>query len=182
MGDAVPITITVISSKDISDLELKLQTGTEITINGPQTWENDLSNPSTSPGFAYGDFAIKAGQTLPFNRVLHFPLKEGYFTIVVEVANIGRTIAAEDSFSVLLTKEADGQVSMAETPLPPHTPNDTSGVYGPGTPVPSPLTNPTYPLMVTPVVVPLVATSTPIAPPYPPPSSPSPSPTAHPYP
>jgi hypothetical protein len=44
MGDAVPITITVTSSKDISDLHLSLHTGAEITINGPQTWESGLTD------------------------------------------------------------------------------------------------------------------------------------------
>lgn len=183
MGDAVPIKITVSSSKDISDLHLTLHTGTKVTINGPQTWESGLSDPYTNPGYAYWDFAIKAGQTLTFHRVLHFSQREGYFTISVDVSNIGRTIAGDDTFSVLLTKEAGGQVSMAGTPPPPSTPNDTSGVYGPGTPAPSPLTNPTYPPMltispmVTPVV-PLVATSVPVAPAYPAP----PTPTSQPYP
>jgi hypothetical protein len=44
MGDAVPLKITVTSSKDISDLSITIDTGTEITMDGTQTWENDLSN------------------------------------------------------------------------------------------------------------------------------------------
>ena len=177
MGDAVPITITVTSSKDISDLGMSINTGMEITMDGPQTWEKNVANPTIDRGVAYGNFSIKAGQTLTFHRVLHFPQKEGYFTIVAEVANIGRTIAAHDYFSVLLTKEAGGQVSMAGTPLPPHTPNVTLPVYGPGTQAPPRLTRPTYPIMMTPTV-PLV--STPVAPasnPYP-----YSSPYSHPYP
>jgi hypothetical protein len=179
MGDAVPIKITVSSSKDISDLHLTLHTGTEVTVNGPQTWESGLSDPYTNPGYAYWDFAIKANQTLTFHRVLHFSQREGYFTISVDVSNIGRSIAGDDYFTVLLTKEGGGQVSMRGTPLPPHTPNVTSAAYGPGTPAPSPLTNPTNPPMLTPspIVTP-VDTSVPLSPAYPAP----PTPTSHPYP
>ncbi len=186
ISDSVALKITVSSSKDISDLYLTLHTGADITVDGPQTWENDLSSPSIAPGYAYWDFAVKAGQTIIFNRVLHFLQSEGYFNIDVNVVNFGRIIEAEDSFYVLLT-QAGGQVIMAGTPLPPHTPNVTSAVYGPGTPVPTFVTNPTNPWMATPVpsvvtnltstpIVPLVATSTPLTPPYPPPSSSTPYP------
>jgi hypothetical protein len=175
MGDAVPLKITVTGSKDTSDLGMSVDTGMEITMDGPQTWEKNVANPTIDGGVAYGDFAIKAGQTLTFNRVLHFPQKEGYFRIIVEVVNDGRIIDAVDSFYVLLTKEAGGQVSMAGTPLPSYTPNVALPVYGPGTQAPPRLTRPTYPPMATPVA-PLI--STPVAPA----SGPYPYPSPNPYP
>ena len=169
IGSPVNLKITVTSSKDISDLNMTLNTGAEITLDGPQTWEKNITNPTIDRGIAYWNFAIKAGQTLTFTRVLHFSSKEGYHQIVVAVVNTGRIIDAEDEFYVLLT-QAGGQVILAGTPLPPHTPNVTSAVYGPGTPVPTFLSasitpNPSVQFS------PLVATSTPLTSPYPAPSA-----------
>jgi len=191
MGEPLPLQITVTSSKDFSDLSITLDTGTEITLDGPQTWENFISNSTIDRGIAWWTFSIKAGQTISFNRVLHFPSKEGYFFVLVNVVNTGRIIDAVDSFNVLLEKSG-GQVTLPGTPLPPHTPNVTSAVYGPGTPWPTFVIEPTKPWMTAgpfPWTTyaptqssPLVATSTPTRPPYPPPASPPPSPTSHPYP
>lgn len=184
----IQLKIIVTSSEEISDLHLTLHTGAEITIDGPSTWEKDLSNPSVWPGYASWNFSIKEGQSLTFTRVLHFPMKQGYFHISAEVANLGRIINAIDSFPVVLS-EAGGQVILPGTPLPLLTPKGTSAVYGPGTPVPTLITNPTYrpgtviavPSLVrnlTPTqIVPLAATSTPQQPPYPPPPTPTPTPT-----
>ena len=106
------------------------------------------------------------------------------------MVNTGRIIDAEDEFYVHLTKPV-GPVILAGTPLPPYTPNLTLPAYGPGTPVPTFVTNPTNQWMVTPSLetnitttpfAPLIATSTPTTQPYPPPSSPTPSPTLHSYP
>jgi hypothetical protein len=183
-GNPVPLKITVTSSKDISDLHVTLNTGTEITLDGTQTWENDIiSNPTIDRGLAYWTFAIKADQSLTFNRVLHFPSHGGYFQIVVEAVTIGRITHAVDSFYFVLKKDGSGQSIMEGTPIPIYTPNVTSPAYGPGTPVPSPVTNPTYPPIGTPVpslvtsptptpFAPLVATSTPLTSPYPPPPYP----------
>ena len=183
IGASIPLEITVTSSKDFTDLHLTLHTGAEITMDGPKTWENDLSNPSIAPGYAYWNFAIKAGQTLTFNRVLHFPQKEGYFNIDASVANVGRIIDAEDYFDVLLTQEKGGQVIFAGTPLPPHTPFDASGVYAPGTPVPTLATEPIYTSEVMPNPT-INTTSTPIGEPYPMPTTRSfpIAPTSPPYP
>lgn len=181
-SDPIGLKITITSSKDISDLNLTLHTGGEITMDGPQTWENNLSSPSISPGYAYWNFSIKGGQTLTYNRVLHLLPNEGNFNVNVDIVNLSRTIEAQDSFYIHLTK-AGGQVILAGTPLPPYTPNLTLPAYGPGTPVPTFITNPTNPGNITTTpVVPLVSTSTPTTQPYPPPSSPTPSPTSHPYP
>jgi len=180
MGDPVPLKITVTSSKDFADLNLTLHIGGGITVDGPQTWEKNISNPTIDRGVAYWNFSIKAGQSLTFTRVLHFPQSEGYFNIDVSVVNTGRIIDAEDYFNVLLTKENGGQVILEGTPLPPHTPNDTSGVYGPGTPTPTLVTNPTYAHPTSTPVTPFIATST--SPPYPLPSSSPPLQNSVPYP
>ncbi len=142
VSDPVFFKISVTSTKEFPDLHLTFHTGAEISMDGSQTWENNISNSSTAPGYAYWNFAIKAGQILTFNRVLHFSSTEGYFNINAEVVNTGRTIDAIDSLYILSSK-GDGQVILAGTPLPPYTPNVTSAVYGPGTPAPSLVTNPT---------------------------------------
>lgn len=177
---------------DISDLHLNLHTDADITIDGPQTWENNLSSPSIAPGYAYWNFAIKAGQTATFNRVLHFPSKEGYFDVSATVINPGAVLVGTDSFMVLLTKDG-GVVAMEGTALPPHTPNITAAYYGPGTPRPTYLPSTPNPSMATSLPgrhtpMPLVATSTGQTTPYPPPptstpfGTPTTTPTLHPYP
>jgi hypothetical protein len=192
MGDPLPLQITVTSSKDFSDLNLSLQTGTEITLDGPQSWENFISNPTIDRGIAYWNFPIKAGQTISFNRVLHFPSKEGYFDVIVEVVNTGRIIDAVNMFVVMLT-QSGGQIFLENTPIPNRVlQHPTDAVYGPGTPWPTFVIEPTKPWMTPDTslitnlaptqIYPLVATSTPTRPPYPPPSSPPPSPTSRPYP
>jgi hypothetical protein len=180
-GEAVPLKITVTSTKDITDLHVSLSYNSEIQMDGPQTWENNLLYPTLDQGFAYWNFPIKAGQTLTFNRVLHFPLREGYFDVLVEVNNIGRIIHAFEAFYVVLVN-AGGLVSMSGTPIP-HiiTPHGNISVYGPGTPVPSPITNPTYgppPATTgpTPALKPAIPTLTPPGSPYPPPIRPASSP------
>jgi len=169
MGEPVPLKITVTSSKDFADLYLEINTGNEVTLDGPQTWEKNLSNPTFDRGVAHGNFTIKAGQSLTFNRVLHFPQREGYYYISAEVLSTGRMIDAIDSFRVLLTQEDGGQILLAGTPRPPHTPNVTIPVYGPGTPTPAFEIEPTSTSEATPI--PLHGT-TPVGPPYPQPSPP----------
>ena len=192
MGDPVPLKISVTGTKDISDLLITLHTGADITIDGPQTWENYVSSPSIAPGYGYWSFAIKAGQTLTFNRVLHFPSEEGYFDVNAEVSNPGAVLVGTDSFMVLLTKDG-GVVAKEGTALPPHTPNITAAYYGPGTPVPTRLRSSPNPSMATLLPggntpIPLVATSTAQTTPYPPPptttpiGTPTTTTTLHPYP
>ncbi len=177
MGDQFALNITVTSSKDISDLHVTLSTSAEVTVDGPQSWENYLSSSSIEPGYAGWNFAIKGGQPLPFNRVLHFPSNEGYFQVITEVFTPLRNLVAIDNFYVHLTHDG-GKVIMAGTPFPPYTPNFTPAAYGPGTPVPTNLLASPLPWMTIPSptqFVPLVATSTLLTSPYPPPP-PSPSP------
>lgn len=165
--------ITVTSTKDISDLHLTLDTGTEVSLDGPQTWEKESKKTFIDRGVAYWDFSIKKGQSVTFHRVLHFSGSEGYYHIVATVVNTGRLIVAMEGFSVLLT-DMRGQVALEGTRLPAHTPNVTSAVYGPGTPAPSPISNPTNPFKATPTApAPRIATASTTAAPYPPPSAPS---------
>ncbi len=182
--EPVAVKIEVTSLKDISDLQFTLDPGTEVTVEGPQSWEKYLSNPCIGSGYAWWNFTVKAGQTLTFNRVLNFPSKEGYFHILATVANSTRNIVATDSVYVVLW-EGVGQVILAGTPLPRHTPNVTSAVFEPGTPTPPSIKNPanlsnptSIPCLstnLTPTpIVPLVVTSTASTPPYPPPSTPYP--------
>lgn len=184
ISSPVPLKITVTSSKDFPDLHVTLVTAAEVIVDGPQTWENFLSSSSIERGVAYWDFPIKAGQPLIFNRVLHFPSRLGYFNVNATVVNTGRIIEAIDSLDVLLS-QAGGIVARAGTRLPVISPNVTSAVYGPGTPVPTHISA-TLPRMKTPSspvrtsVSPLIVSATP--PPYPPPASPTPSPTPRPYP
>ena len=182
----VALKITVTSSKDISDLLVSLNTSTEVTVDGPQYWENYLSYTLIERGMAVWKFAIKADQLLTFNRVLHFPAKEGWFSINAEVVNFGRTLVGIDSFGVLITRDG-GYVLREGTPPPPYTPNATAAAYGPGTPVPTFLSaskTPIRPLVTSPTPTPSVrftASST-VLPPYPPPPTLTPTPTTHPYP
>ena len=166
MGNSVPITITVASSKDVPYLQVDMVSIPPVTVDGPQTWESYLSKTSIEEGFASWTFAIKQGQTLTFRRVLHFPFKEGFFRIDVEAIAEGRVIYAIDYFRVLMTKGI-GYFVKPGTPYPPFTPPyESPEAYGPGTPIPTFCCAPT----LTPTqLVPLVSTST--APPYPPPTS-----------
>ena len=142
-GDPVDLVITVTSSKDFPDLHLVIQFNGEVTVDDVVTWEENLKNPTIGNGHAYWNFEMKAGQTLTFKRVLHFPAgQQLYSSVYVEVVNPGRRVRARDNFAVVLTKEG-GQVFRVGTPVPQYTPNVTSEVFGPGTPVPTFITNPT---------------------------------------
>jgi hypothetical protein len=171
-SEPVKLSIKVTSSKDVSDLNVSLHTSADVTTDGTQSWENYLSQTLIQPGYAIWDFAIKAGQTLTFNRVLHFPADEGHFDISTEVVNVGRTLVGTDSFEVHMTKDG-GTVYREGTPIPLYTPDATSAAYGPGTPFPTfllPTNTPSPSLVTSPTsiqIVPLVATSTPLPSPYP---------------
>jgi hypothetical protein len=186
IGAAVPVKISVSSTKDISGLLASLYTNADITLDGPKTWESNLSNPSIDQqSTAYWTFAIKGGQSLIFNRVLHFPTHEAYFTIIVWIVNPTRSVAAVDSFLVHITQEGAGLVYIGGTQFPPSThPGGNVNSYGPGTQAPQLLqATPAFTL-----AVPTSGKSTPIAPPtnlsspYPPPSTPTFTPTSVPYP
>ena len=147
---------------------------------------------------SYWTFAIKAGQDISFNRMLHFPSNQGNFNVVVNVTNPGRIIDGVDSFVVVLYQNR-GEIIREGTSVPLHNPDVTMPVFGPGTPAPSRITNPTNPWVETAIpsrtttlaptlLAPLVATSTPRTSPYPPPPTSTPiptrtlTPTSHPYP
>lgn len=183
-GEPVKLEIAVTSSKNYPDLSLSISFNSEITMDSVDTWEDNIRNPTIGNGVAYWSFEIKAGQTLTFTRVLHFPITQlAYTHVYVTVVNPGRIVTARDDFAVVLTKEG-GQIYREGTPIPHYTPDVTSPVYGPGTPVPTLITDPTNPWRKT-FEVPSDFDSTPtptVAPPYPPPSTPSPSPTTHSYP
>lgn len=185
-GEPVKLEISVTSSKDYPDLSLSISYNSEITIDSVVTWEDNLRNSTIDNGVAYWSFEIKAGQTLTFRRILHFPERQlMYSGVYVTVVNPGRFVTARDDFVVVLTKEG-GQIYREGTPIPRYTPNVTSPVFGPGTPAPTNITDPTNPWRKTyepPSDFELTPTTTPtIAQPYPPPSSPSPTPTTHSYP
>jgi hypothetical protein len=161
-GGPVKLSIKVTSSKDMSDLEVSIHSPSDFTVDGPQGWENFLTYASLQPGYAIWTFDIKAGQTLTFNRVLHFPSKEGYFDIIVVVVNPGGTLIGTDSFTVHMTKNG-GVIYGEGTSLPPEVPYVTLPVYGPGTPYPTFLPTETRIVMPTPMPTqfsPLAATST----------------------
>jgi hypothetical protein len=186
-ADPVTVTIKVTNSKDVSDLHATLHTSAAVTVDGPNNWENNLSNTSIKPGYADWNFSIKGGQTLTFTRVLHFQVSEGYSTVSAEVVNVGRTLVATDYFIVHTAH--DGKYYKEGTPIPRYTPDVTMPAYGPGTlpptflsatlpwmnnatPLPAAMTPVPPPGMYpTPIQsVPLVATSTPRPSPYPGPS------------
>ncbi len=180
----VDLKVTVTSAKDFPDLHLTLVFNSDIVIDGVDTWEDSLKNKTIDNGLAFWNFEIKAGQTLTFTRVLHFPAKQqGYFHVYLEVTNPGRIVTARDDFTIVLTK-AGGLVFLDGTPIPIYTPHVTSAAYGPGTPAPTNITDPTNPWRKTyEPPTDFDSTSTPTtAQPYPPPFSPSPTPTAQSYP
>jgi hypothetical protein len=154
-GNPINLKIEVTSTKDISDLHVTLRTDYDVKVDGPRNWESYLTTTSIEQGYAGWDFAIKAGQTLSFDRVLHYPAHEGWFYVVASVANVGRTIEGVDSFEVLITSDG-GYVLRAGTPPPVYTPNITVAAYSPGTPFPT-LILATYPWEKPPIT----ATSTP---------------------
>lgn len=147
-GDALTLKIEVTSSKDFSDLHVALHALGGIAVDGPENWEKNLSSTFNRPGLATWNFAIRAGQTITFERILHFPSQEGWYSIQAEVVNVGRTIVGIDSFDVLLTKDG-GFIVMEGTPPPPYTPDVTSSAYGPGTLSPTFLPAQPFPWEVT---------------------------------
>ncbi len=180
IGQAFPIKISVTSNKDNYDLFISLDTLSEVVVDGPETWENNLTFTSNQSGLAEWGFSIKGGQTVTFTRVLHFPNREGIFNAIATVFNKGRFISAADSFYFAQNKNV-GQVIRSGTAFPPITPNVTSAVYGPGTPVPfnpsdSTATPKSSPLQTLNTPNPLVSTG------YPPPATATTTPTNHPYP
>jgi len=137
-GNPVSLKIEVTSSKDISYLHVTLHVPGDVTIDGPQNWENDISSPQNETGYTGWDFSIKAGKTRTFTRVLHFPSKPGYFDVSVHVGNKGGTIDAFDDFSIVITNNNyEGKIIRAGTPLPKITPEVTQQVYLPGTEAPT---------------------------------------------
>ncbi|HVN55602.1 MAG TPA: hypothetical protein VMT46_14810 [Anaerolineaceae bacterium] len=177
MGEPMPLNIIVSSTKDFTDLHVSITTHSDITVDGPESWESYLTKAANEPGLAYWNFAIKAGQTLAFKRVLRFPAEEGYYSVDVEVVNTGRIIDASDGLDILLEKNGV-YIAQNGTPLPIHTPNVTSPAYGPGTPHPTDVPNfetivaPSRQPTITPTyLAPLVGTSAPLTLPYPPPAT-----------
>ncbi len=148
IADPITVIIKVTSLKDISDLHVTLQTQPLVSIDGTENWEQDLKFTINEPGMAGWSFAIKAGETLTFKRVVHFPAEEGWRYIGATVANVGRTIVGTDSFNVLLTKDG-GFIVREGTPSPPYTPDVTSSAYGPGTLAPTFLPAQPFPWEVT---------------------------------
>ncbi len=177
MGEPMQLNINVSSTEDFNDLHVALFTFSGVTVDGPQTWENYLTTAVNDPGMAYWNFAIKAGQTLTFKRVLRFPPEEGYYWMVAEVVSTHRIYTGSESLTVLLEHKGV-QVVRNGTPMPPHTPEFTMPAYGPGTPAPTFITAPPtqtpFPTFTPPSTPssPLLETS------YPPPSTPTPTPTS----
>ncbi len=181
-GKPIKLTIKVTSSKDIPNLHVTLQTPAEVTTDGPQNWENYLSHTLVQPGYAGWDFAIKAGQTLIFNRVLHLPAREDTFFIGAEVITVGRTLVGIDSFYISMTHDG-GKIYHSETPIP-----TVRYQVVVSTSFPTVGPSPTFPTLNTPIpslvidatptqFIPLASTSTPRPSPYPGPSQ-SPKPTS----
>jgi hypothetical protein len=178
-GDPVRVTIKVTSSKDISKLHVILQTPFGVTTDGPQNWESNISDTSIQPTYASWGFAIKAGQTLTFNRVLHLPSSDGEYHIIIQAGSSSLLIS--DAFYIL---QMNGNINVygAGTPLPttkyqvdvitsfptiglsPTFPSMITILPSAHTPFPTLVTNPTPTQFV-----PLVATSTHT--PYPGPTS-----------
>lgn len=158
-GEPVTVTINVTSTKEIPELSVSLQT--EGTVDGPLNWENYLSYKLVSPGIGIWNFAIKAGQTLTFTRVVNFPAKEGYYDIVAQVVNVGRTVRGIDFFIIHMAPEAQGGglIYREGTKIPHFTPNVTVVFYGPGTPYPTFL--PTYTISATLTHIPAANTQIP---------------------
>jgi hypothetical protein len=180
--EPVPLQITVTSTRDLTDLHVNLHTSADIAMDGPETWEKSISNPYYDRFMALWDFDIQAGQAVTFNRVLHFPSRQAYLDVDADVINPGKKIDASDSVVVVLFQQR-GEVirSMEGTPIPLHTPEATSPVYGPGTITPTHIhfhtpTRWREPAEMTQTsLAPLFATPTLRTSPYPPPDSVTPS-------
>lgn len=136
-GSPLVVKINVSSTKDYAELYVTIIMHGDVTMDGPQSWETNLSSPTMEPGYTGWGFSIKAGQTRTFTRVLHFPAQAGYDNINIHVGNIGGTIDANADIDVVITNDHAGQVIRAGTPSPKLTSEITQVVYGPGTPVPT---------------------------------------------
>jgi hypothetical protein len=132
----VTLKILVTSQNNLPETFVVLHLNGGVILDGPQSWENYLSHSSYDQGLVTWNFPIKAGQTLTFNRVVRFPKEDGSYNITVTVGTPVEPMAGSDSFDVFVLGES-GSIIRAGTPIPLHTPKDNSGVYGPGTPVPT---------------------------------------------
>lgn len=143
LTDAVPVTLDVTASQDIDYLSVAFQTSSgSVQIDGPETWEEYANDGFIDGNAAIWTFSIKAGETLTFQRNLHFPDRDGNFTVIVSVVTKGRSLEASDVVNIQ-TKNQRGKVYRSGTKVPPMSPDGTAPSYGPGTPAPTWITYPT---------------------------------------
>lgn len=136
VDEKVTLTIEVTGPKDVDDLHVTLTTATDVTIDGPMGWEDNLSLAIVQPGYAGWNFAHTAGQTHTFHRVIHFPARQGSFFFSADVMDVGRAIVGTDNFYIAIT-EGVGKVIREGMPLPDLPRIIIVTPYGPGTPVPA---------------------------------------------
>jgi hypothetical protein len=140
-GEPVLVTIAVTNEKDISDLGVSLYLDADVVVEGPQEWEKEAKNSLVYKGGAGWKIAAKANQPYTAMRKVHFPPREGLFTIVASAST--PSLRVVDSIVIYLTR-AGGKVYLSGTPVP--IPGWTPGQPIPAvtfTPGPSPTFIPT---------------------------------------
>lgn len=165
-GEPVILTITVISEKNITNLGVSLYHDIDIVVEGPQSWENSLSETSIFNGGASWIVSAKANQPMTFTRTLQLPPREGLFPIIVETSTTN--LRAADSITIYITSQG-GMILLSGTsipnivnPVPTMNPSMRQTMSARPTDTPFPAFTPLPTNTVTPTL-----------PPYPPPTSPS---------
>jgi hypothetical protein len=167
-GSQIIVTITITSKKDISDLGVTLYHDADVTVEGPQTWDDNVRSSNIFLGGASWLVSVKNNQSLTFIRKLSLPPREGDFWVKAEASTPNLRIA--DSITIIMTSQG-GTIYMSGTaipitmsPLPTMNPSMLETLRARPTETPYPILTPYS-----------TSTSTPIAtsPVYPPPASPT---------
>ncbi len=114
-GSQVIVTITVTSKKDIADLGVSLSHDADVTIEGPQTWEDNVRRSNTFLGGASWLVSINENQPLTFIRKLYLPPREGMFSVITEASTPDLRIAV--SITIIMTSQG-GKVYLSGTSIP----------------------------------------------------------------
>ncbi len=114
-GEPVIVTITVTSEKNISRLGVSLYHNVDITVEGPQGWEEDLQNVTIYKSGASWGVPITASRPAIFIRKLILSPREGDFYIIARASTL--ELEAVDMIRIYITKEG-GKVYRSGTPIP----------------------------------------------------------------
>jgi hypothetical protein len=114
-GEPVILTITAISGKNLTNLGVSLYYDIDVVVEGPDSWENNLTETAIFNGGASWIVTAYANQPLTFMRKLQLPPHEGLFPIIVEASTTD--LRAADSITIYITAQG-GTILLSGTSIP----------------------------------------------------------------